>query len=62
VLLDFLFLAKPVMGRTDKQKSVLAHDPFEAKLADGFKHPVAMTFGVFDVLNAVRTKQEFAER
>jgi hypothetical protein len=61
VLLDFLFLAKPVMGRTDKQKSVLAHDPFEAKLADGFK-PVAMIFGVFDVLNAVRTKQEFAER
>jgi hypothetical protein len=52
VLFDFLFLAKPVMGRTDKQKSVLAHDPFEAKLADGFKHPVAMTFGVFDVLKA----------
>jgi hypothetical protein len=46
-----------------KLRMSLAYDPFQPELADSLEHPVAMTFGMFDVLDAVQgTKLKFAER
>jgi hypothetical protein len=50
VHLEFLLSATPLMVRTYTERRASLRRCLQAKLANGLKHPVAMTFGVFDVL------------
>jgi hypothetical protein len=52
VPLDFNLQPRPGRPGPINRSQSLAYDPFQPELADGLIHPVAMTFSMFQVLDA----------